>query len=315
MRVSSNMMPYNFLVSLHKSLGLQNKLNEQLSDGKAIHRPSDDPVKTIRSLRFSINLTENDQYTQNVKDATSWMETTDGSMSDLSSLMIQAKGLAVSADAAESTDGYKAMAAELDNLINHAVTIGNAQIGDRYIFAGQNDKVLPFERKTINGKDVVVYTGDNNKISMPIKPGDVTPSQDSVNLSGEQVFGPATDLVSGGVTYKTMDVFTHLIALKEELEKNPPDRAVIDTALDNFDKDHSRILCAQTELGARMSSYELATNLLDKNNEIITKNLSLNTDLDVAKAIVDYKSAENVYKASLSVGSRLMPISLVDFLD
>lgn len=293
---------------MNKALSRQNEIQEQLSDGKAIHRPSDDPVKTIRALKFTSSLTQNEQYAQNVKDALSWMESTDGAMSDLSSIMIHAKELAVSADDTKPPDALKAIAAELDNMINQIVNIGNSKIGDRYIFAGQMDKTLPFQRDTTVTPNVVIYNGDQNKISMPLKPGDVNTSQDSVNLTGVEVFGP---LGAGN----TLAVFDHLIALKEQLETGVFNNAVVDAALSNFDADHSRILQAQTQMGARMSSYELATNLLDKNNEIITKDLSVNTDLDVSKAIIDYKTSESVYKAALSVGSRLMPLSLVDFLD
>jgi flagellar hook-associated protein 3 FlgL len=306
MRVSTNMLSNSFLISLNKSLGRQNEIQEQLSDGKAIHRPSDDPVKTIRALKFTASLTQNEQYTQNVKDATSWMESTDGAMSDLSTILIHAKELAVSADGSKPPTALKAIASELDNMINQIVTIGNSKIGDRYIFAGQMDKTQPMQRIT-TPTDVVIYAGDQNKISMPLKPGDVNASQDSVNLTGVEVFGP---LGAGN----TLGVLDHLIALKGSLETGVYDVVAVNAALGNIDADHSRVLQAQTQLGARMSSYELATNLLDQNNEIITKDLSVNTDLDVSKAIIDYKTSESVYKAALSVGSRLMPLSLVDFL-
>jgi flagellar hook-associated protein 3 FlgL len=85
MRITNRMMTNSYLTSLNKALERQNKLQEQMSDGKAIHRPSDDPIKTIRSLRFNTNLKMNEQYTQNAKDARSWMESTDAVVSDVSS--------------------------------------------------------------------------------------------------------------------------------------------------------------------------------------------------------------------------------------
>jgi flagellar hook-associated protein 3 FlgL len=77
MRITENMMTFNYLNSLNKALERQSSLQEQMSDGKAIHRPSDDPIKTIRSLRLNANLAMNQQYTQNIKDAQSWMDSTD----------------------------------------------------------------------------------------------------------------------------------------------------------------------------------------------------------------------------------------------
>lgn len=168
MRITENMMTFNYLNSLNKALERQSTLQEQLSDGKAIHRPSDDPIKTIRSLRFNTNLSMNQQYTQNVKDAQSWMESTDSAMSDVSSVMIRIQELTVKAGGTNNDISYKALATEIDGIINHLVQVGNTQVGDRYIFSGQKDKTQSFERKTITitdpadstktiQKDVVVY--------------------------------------------------------------------------------------------------------------------------------------------------------------
>ncbi|HML34218.1 flagellar hook-associated protein FlgL [Sporomusa sphaeroides] len=423
MRVSTNMLSFNFMISLNKNLGRQNKIQQQLSDGKALHRPSDDPVKTIRSLRFNINLKENEQYTQHVKDSISWMETTDGAMSDLSSLTIRAKELVIKAVSPNPDMALDAIANELDGIINQMIEIGNTKIGDRYVFAGQNDKIQPFQRRTVTAADgtqteAVVYSGDTNKISMRIQPGIVTPAQDSVNLTGEDVFGFQTTM-ENGKEIQTAQVLNNLIRVKEALKGQtsaksnpaggdisqtsaeahnaftlridevnaglptkvsysidggvtwetsggtPPNpKIAIDgtgkvtindseglgtatveyqltadtdnksgdtyslpqtesdrdlqwlskTGLYLVDSAHSHILQAQTEMGARMAMYTQAQALLEKNNVVITGDVSANEDLDIAKAIIDFKTSESIYRAALSVGAKLMPPSLVDFM-
>ena len=337
MRITENMMTFNYLNSLNKALERQSKIQEQLSDGKAIHRPSDDPIKTIRSLRFNTNLAMNQQYVQNVKDAQSWMESTDAAMSDVSSVLIRAKELAVKAGGINNETSYKALAKEIDGIINHLVQVGNSQVGDRYIFAGQMDKTQPFERKTITvvdpvtslmiQKDVVVYSGDGNKISMPVQPGAANPDQDSVNISGDQLFGPLTmvrDMY--GNIHQTSDVFSHLIALKEELEKPNPDMGVI-TGLANdpvntpansimakLDEAHTRLLATQTIVGERMAQYELTFNMMSRAETTIIGDIAANEDIDLSRAIIQFKTSENVYNSALAVGARILPKSLVDYL-
>ncbi len=302
MRITNNIITYNFLTSLNKSLERQNAIQEQLSDGKAIHRPSDDPVKAIRSLRFNSNLTQNEQFTQNLKDAQSWMQTTDGVMSDLSSIMINIKELVV--DASNGTnpeDAIKTIGKSVDNLINQVVTLGNTKIGDRYVFSGQLDKTQPFTR---NG-DVITYSGDNEKISMPIQPGATAPTRDSINLTGVDVFG------AGGV-----EILNHLMEIKQHLDGGT--KADQDwlktTGLDYLDADHASVLQSQTELGTRMSAYDMALNIMQNQNVIITSDVAANEDLDIPRAIIDFKNSESVYKTALSVGARIMLPSLVDFL-
>lgn len=221
MRISNNMMTYNFLGSLNKSLEKQNELSQQLSDGIAIRKPSDDPIKATRVVRYNSSLSLNTQFTQNVQDAQSWMDTTDSAMSDLSSAMIKAKQLVVSADNTKSTSDLNVIGKQIDELINQVVSIGNRQIGNRYIFGGQNDSTQPFVRTTVkdpnSGKtrEVVVYNGDNSKISMPLQQGAVNAVQDSVNLTGSEVFGPTTNVYG----QQTVDVLNHLLEIKNELTK------------------------------------------------------------------------------------------------
>lgn len=300
MRISNNMMTYGFLNSVDRSLNRMNTLQEQLSDGKAVHRPSDDPIKAIRSLKLNSNLNSNEQFTQNAQDATSWLETTDSALTSIGSIMQRAKEIVISAVSPKPDIAYTTAATEIDGLINAAINIGNTQIGDRYIFSGQKDKTQPF---VLDASGNVIYNGDTNKISMPIQPGSVNPDQDSVNATGQEIFG------------SNMELINNLMAIKNQLATGNPDLTYLSTtALSNLEADTDRVLLEQTQIGTRMSMYELATNFLEGDNVTITANVSSNEDIDVAKALMDFKNNENVYNAALSVGSKIMPLSLVDFL-
>jgi|GEM_PF-935202 len=221
MRISDNMVKYSFLRSLNKSQERENNVQEQLADGKAIHRPSDDPVKTVRSLRNATNLATNTQFTQNLQDAQSWMNSTDGAMSDLSSIMIKANELVTSADDTKTPDEKNIIGKQVDQLINQIVTLGNTKVGDRYIFAGQNDSTQPFTRTTVKDpnsdktQEVVIYTGDSSKISMAIQKGATNSNQDSVNLTGADVFGPVTNVYGN----QTVSALNRLLEIKGELGK------------------------------------------------------------------------------------------------
>jgi len=155
----------------------------------------------------------------------------------------------------------------------------------------------------------VQYLGDNLKISMPIQPGSVNPDRDSVNLTGLDLFGQG-EAVDG------LKLFENLIYIKNELLKG--DDANMDflskDAIAWIDSGHDRLLQAQTELGTRYSMYELAQRMLEDNYVTITGDIAANEDIDMAKAIIDFKNSENVYRAALAVGARVMPVSLVDFL-
>ena len=302
MRITNNTMTYNFLNGLNKSLDREYKLQEQLADGQIIHRPSDDPTKVVRSLRYNTSLALNTQYTQNAEDAQSWMQTTDGAMSDLSSIMTSIKEKVVQAsNGSNPQDAVQAIGTDIDGMINQIVNIGNTKIGDRYVFGGQNDKTPPFTR----AGDVIKYSGDDKKISMPIQPGVVNSSQDSVNLTGQDVFG------TGGLS-----ILNELIVIKQHLQTGTTadQQWLSNIGLSTLDTDHSQILKAQTQIGSRMSMYEMAKNMLDAHNTTITQDLSSNNDLDIPKAVTDLKTNESVYQTALQAGAKIMQLSLADYL-
>ena len=313
MRISNNMMTNNYLYSLNNARERQTKIQEQLADGKAIHRPSDDPIKSIRALRFHTNLGMNEQYTQNVKDATSWMETTDGALQDISSITTRAKELVIQSIAPNPSIGFEAIGKEIDGIINQLVQVGNTKLGDRYVFAGQKDKTEPFQVTKANGLVAsVAYQGDTNKISMPLQPGLADPSKDSVNLTGVDVFGPVVTLPDGA---KSITFLNDLITIRDKLLTGNPDLSYLsNTGLANIENGRDTTLRSHTTLGARMATYEMTQSLLEGQNIIITGDVANNEDIDVSKTLIDFTTSENVYKAALVIGARIMPPSLVDFL-
>jgi flagellar hook-associated protein 3 FlgL len=299
MRITNNMLTYNYLTDLNKSLERQSDIQEKLSDGKDIHRPSDNPIKTIRSMRFNANLVMNEQFTQNSKDAQSWMEVTDGAMTDLNSIMIRAKELTVRSISTNTAESFQAIGSEMDGLINQAVSIANSKIGDRYIFSGQMDKTEPLKRSG----DVFTYLGDGQKISMLLKPGTVSPNEDSVNLTGQDVFGPS------------MDMFRQLTEIKNQLSSGKPDlNWMSNTGLGYLEAGSDRMLQQHSQLGSRMTMYAMAQNMMEDDNVTITGQVAGNEDLDIPRAIIDSKTSEYVYRTALAVGAKIMPPSLVDFL-
>ena len=67
-------------------------------------------------------------------------------------------------------------------------------------------------------------------------------------------------------------------------------------------------------LGARMNRVELSANRIDDDKVNYTRLMSLNEDVDIAEAIMNLQNEENVYRASLATGARVIQPSLVDFL-
>lgn len=95
---------------------------------------------------------------------------------------------------------------------------------------------------------------------------------------------------------------------------NSGDTTAASNLLTNFDDDINNVLRIRADIGARLNRIELTANRLDNDNISFTKLMSENEDVDMAQTIMNLQSEENVYKASLAGGARIIQPSLIDFL-
>lgn len=313
MRVTNTMFSNQFLTNYNDALTNALNYDNQLSSGKSFTKPSDNPVKAVRALTFHTSADMNDLYTQNVSDAISWMTTSDSAVqsivkgiTDITTLVNKAAN-----DSSNTPDSRAAIAKDIDGLINEMVNLGNTQIGDRYVFAGQNDTVQPFKRDPSTG--VVTYSGTASTganptagvISMPASPGNTDPLRDQVNLDGQQLFGTVDG--SG-----QPQIFQDLNKIKNDVISGTA--STVSNDLDTLKTDLNYVTNAQTSLGARQSAYTTIQDRLKTDSVTIQGDLGANENVDTAKVSIQMQQAMNVYNACLSVGAKILPQSLVDYL-
>jgi flagellar hook-associated protein 3 FlgL len=315
--MSNNMISYNYLRGLNQANYKQvDAMQRMYSQHGRLLRPSDNPVDTVLDMRHKISLTLNEQYTANNDAAISWMDLTHDSMDGVTNILHRVKELVIEAAKPSPQIAHDAIAEEITALTRQIMEIGNTTLGDRHIFAGQNDRAqAPYYLAeagqtlpdgTTAAVDTVVYTGDDHKVSIVIDPGSTNPAYDSVNLTGNQVFNNG-------------ELFEDLIELRDMLVTGEDAVGTLadylsGTALENLDKNTDALLASQSFLSAKMSMHHLKTDLLEKSNVQITGNISQMEDMNIADASIAFTIAQTTFNAALSMGSRILPMSLVDFL-
>ncbi len=144
-RVSSNQMVYGYQKQLNDANTRQTSLLEQ-GDGSKLHRPSDNPVEYSKFIRYDTSLNENEQYTNNVNTALSWMKTSDAALVNMTAIQttFKEKTIAAANDTNNTTD-MQAIGKEMMAEIQELVSLGNTMQGDSYVFGGQKDLTRPFD--------------------------------------------------------------------------------------------------------------------------------------------------------------------------
>jgi flagellar hook-associated protein 3 len=174
MRVTFNAFPDTLLGRLQSLGSEQNKALTQLSTGQRIAAPSDDAPAMQRILNLRTEKKQNQQFYRNATDALDRSKVTFSTMEQLKDLLVRSSELAANLSGASSGQEYKAKAAEIDQLIQQGVNLGNTKLRGSYLFSGQTTETTPFKTTAdSNGKiSSVAYNGSNEEAKIHIGEGE-----------------------------------------------------------------------------------------------------------------------------------------------
>jgi len=132
------------LLNINRNATAADRFMMQLTTGKRIHNPSDDPIIASRALRFRTNVAEVEQFRRNAGQATSWMEVTEGSMGNMQSILTNINTRLVQASTGTYTIGQRqTIAAEINMMFQQMNSEMNATFAGRYVFSGFRTDVPP----------------------------------------------------------------------------------------------------------------------------------------------------------------------------
>lgn len=295
MRVTGMMQNTQLLKNLRNTnagiIDWQNKL----STGQRIQKPSDDPVGIGYQMRYDTELNRSEEFLENARTGLGWLRTMDSLMQQATDVLKRARVLTQQASTGTvPEDARKQIAAEIRQLKEQMIAIGNSDYGGRYLFNGQKTDQMPYSLTNAANDPT-----DKGVYFLNVSPSVTVP----VSITGEQIFGEAGS--PDNVFQVLDDIATHL-------EDNDQDAILDDLA--RIDRSADRIAIAWAEIGARTNRFELVENrILDE--RIGLKQLrSEVADVDMSEAIIELKLKENVLQAALSTGARIMQVSLVDFI-
>ncbi len=181
MRISNSMLTSGSIYDMQRSLQRYILIQSQLSSGRRINTPSDDPIGTQRDLTYRAELDKNEQYRKNIDQALNWTQSYDSILSDLKDLVSSAKEIAI----AMSNGVYDAVAREgaaneVESIYEQLLQLANSEQEGKFIFSGYRTSTRALTASA-NG---VVYAGDLGCTEFQIG----SSSRMTVNLTGQEVF-------------------------------------------------------------------------------------------------------------------------------
>lgn len=286
-RVTQRSLTTNTMRGLDATLSRAQRLQEQLSSGRAVSRPSDDPAGTVSSMKLRSQLKADEQYLRNNQDASGRLNVADDALGDVSSMIQRAQELLTRArNAALGDDSLSAISAELTEIRKGVIDTYNTRWLDRPVFGGS---VVGDQAVDSSG----AYVGDDAAITARVS-RTVTMQ---IDVRGSAV---GADTLPALLEKAANDVMT------------APDDLAADQ--DVLAGELTKVLTALGDIGARAAQLETQRLGVDSERLDFTARISENEDVDLPKAIMELQAAQVAYQASLGAAAKVMQTSLLDFL-
>lgn len=301
MRITNLMSSGAMLRDLNDGMDRLTRLQDELSSGKQITRPSDDPYGASRAMSLRGELGGLDQYQRNVDDGTGWLNTSDAALGQVSNALQRVRELLVQGGSdTAGTAARNAMADEIDQLTESVKQEGDVQYGGRYVFSGTATNTQPYQ---LGGSDR--YQGDAGTITRAIGPQVELP----VNVDLHQLLGDGQSAADGKLLDTLRGISAHLRG------GTPADAdALRTTDLQALDTNVDTLNGIRADVGARTNRLAFAASRLGGLQTNATQLLSNTEDADMAQTITQYTTQQAAYNAALRAGANIVQSSLLDFL-
>jgi flagellar hook-associated protein 3 FlgL len=284
LRVDPNLAP-DLLNAIEVSLAQQNTAIQQLSTGRSVNAPSDNPSATAALILNQTQAGANDTFQRNINSLQGMFQAADSTLS--SAVQLMTKTISLGTEGANGTltaSDQQAIAVEVQGVLNQMVGLANTSYQGEYLFSGTAVNTVPY---ATNAAGAITYQGNTNTNSLEIVNGQTM----QLNVPGSQIFSN-----SGG------DILGSLQQLITALQTGTGIDAA-NTAVQNAFQELNQ---QRVFYGNGLNQMSSATNFLNSENVQLSQQQNNLIAVDPAKAATDLSQAELQNQAVLAATGKVL---------
>lgn len=292
MRITQRAVTLTSLQGLNRNLDSLAKLQQQLTSGKAISRPSDSPTGTNTAMQTRAEQASVAQQARNVSDAKAWLEQGSSTLMEMMDVVKRVRDLTVQgSNAATSPASQQALATEVASLRDGLLNMANTKVMGRPLFGG-----------VTAGQDAYGPTGNyignaGAEVTRRVSESELL----RVDITGPEAFGTGTD-----------DLFAVVGRIATDLTTGT--QADLAAGLDALDAVFEQMQGAVADIGARASRLEQAEQVNLDRQLVLRERLGAAEDIDLPKTIMDVQMKQMGYEAALAATAKAISPTLLDYL-
>jgi flagellar hook-associated protein 3 FlgL len=300
-RITPSMVTSQTLTDLNNSLAGLERSSDELSSGRTILEPSDNPYGAARVIDLQSQLEGLTNYESDIQDGIAWENTASSAMSNINELTQRVRELTVeAANGTNNQSDLNTIALEVEQLTESIKQDANTQYAGQYVFSGTATTTAPYE---VGANDE--FKGNSESVSRAVGPaGTVT-----ISTSLSTLLGNGVAAEDGGLL-DTLRTLTQQLrgGTKEDTE------ALGSTDLANLDKNLEQLSQLQAVAGSATDQLKSALARNESVQTSVTEALSNTEDTNIAAVSIQYANEQAAYEAALRAGATIVQESLLNFL-
>jgi len=307
MRITTAHAFESSLVNLRKRQEQLSESQEQLTSGKRVLRPSDDPAAAAAAERALAAASRSDAQMRALDASRVATQLTEGALGEAGELLQQARELLVAAGNGSYTDAERRDFSErLRGLRNDLFRVANRGDGaGRYLFGGQGSDGPPL----LDSPGGVTFNGIAGQAEAA--EGHATP----LSADGRAVWLQARDPANAG---QMLSVFDTLDRIVDELATGGRTSAevaqTVSRGLGEIDASAANLSAWRSRTGETLNRLDALGSRLAQDKLDAQQARSEAEDLDMVQAISDFQNRQSGYEAALKTYSIVQRMSLFDYL-
>jgi flagellin-like hook-associated protein FlgL len=293
MRITQRAVAQTSLQGLNRNLEAVGQLQQQLTSGRLISRPSDSPIGTNRSMQTRSDQAAVEQYSRNVSDAATWLQQSDSTIRDMIDTARRVQVLTVQGANTGAMDDVSrnAIAVEVASLRDSLLGQANTVVQGRPLFGGVTSGSQAYDSTT------GVFLGRaGTPVTRRVSDSDTV----RVDITGPEAFGPAN-----------ADLFTVVNQIAQDLVSNP---AALNQRIGELAAVMDIMKGAVADVGSRASRIERETQILNDRALTLTSQRAETEDIDLPHTIMRLQMQQVGYEAALSATAKAISPTLMDYL-
>jgi flagellar hook-associated protein 3 FlgL len=302
-RVTTDMVMSSTLADINSSQVAMDRTQAELSSGKTILEPSDNPFGASQVINLQSTLDGLSTYEKSAQDGISWLNTASGAMAGINEVGQRARELLLQAsNGINNQADLQDIADEVQQIAETVKQDADTQYAGQYVFSGTATGTPPYK----GGEGEDAYQGNTGTITRVVGPS----SSVTISVALSSVLGNGQ---AGGGDGKLLDTLRTIV--KNLREGTPASiEALSGSDLKALDTNLEALASVQADAGAATDQLNTAVTRVQDLQTTTTAQLSNVQDANIAQVAVEFSNEQSAYDAALRAGAAIVQESLLEFL-